>query len=473
VALRLASGLAAHADTEVVPLYVEPTAGVEAEALDVGRRTLERILQQAGVEYPQPRISPRVVLADRPLDGISRAAQEGEFDLVLVGATEEGFVRRLLFGTVPDHLLAGRRGMAVAVMRAARPLDERALALLGALARRWVPQLERADRLVLFERMQEGSRFGFDFAALITLATGIAALGLIQDSPATVIGAMLVAPLMTPIIGAGLALVQGNTVLVSEAARAIAKGLCLAIAIGAVMGYLAQLSGLLPEHQLTGQLEARGAPTVLDLAVAYLSGVAAAYALARPSLSGALPGVAIAAALVPPLATVGIAASQGAWATSRGAALLFGTNLVAIMLGAATVFWSMGVSAGRTAANGGVWLRRAVVGLVLALLALGVWFVSHLPVWVARGHAQPLALTSRLRGALEREVARRPGVNLLALWSSGDEIALELLVRIEPGSPVPADLARHLSALAESHAGHPVRVVVTAVEGDRQVSAPR
>ena len=193
--------------------------------------------------------------------------------------------------------------------------------------------------MTVFERLQTGSRMSKDFMALIMLSTAIAALGLILDSTAVVIGAMLVAPLMTPLLGAGLGLVQGNPPMLRTCFQSIFIGFLAALIIGFVMGCVA-----LPFTGLTGELEARGGASLLDLGVALFSGVAASYCLARPGLSSALAGVAIAAALVPPIATTGIALSFGEFYVAKGAAVLFGTNVVTIVLGAALTFFSHGDS---------------------------------------------------------------------------------------------------------------------------------
>jgi uncharacterized hydrophobic protein (TIGR00271 family) len=449
VSLRLAGGLSASDQAVVTPLYVGADAGDPEEARELGTRQLEAALRAAGISPSQNGVLPQVKLAPSPLAGIGDAVKEVVPDLVLVGATQVGFVRRLLFGAVPDRLLSGPKGTAVAVMRAARPLSERALELIDAIVSRWLPQLDRADRVELFERLQDGSRFGVDFASLIMLSTGIASLGLMQDSAAVVIGAMLVAPLMTPMIGAGLALVQGNTVLVGEAARAIAKGLFLAIFVGVLSGFLGRFTGMLSTAELTDQLVARSAPTGLDLVVAYLSGLAAAYALARPNLSGALPGVAIAAALVPPLGTVGIALSAEAWHVASGAALLFGTNLVAIILGAATVFRAMGVHASRGPATGQVWSKRAVVGLSLALMVLTAWFVVHLPIWVARDGEEHVVLTDHLEEELRSLVEEDPERTLLFAGPARGEADLEVVVSVRGRAPDDGILAGDLSKRAE------------------------
>jgi len=91
-----------------------------------------------------------------------------------------------------------------------------------------VPQLEKESRVKLVDRLQEGSSFNFDFASLILLSTIIAAFGLLDNSAAVVIGAMLVAPLMTPLVGIGFALIQGNERLMKTALRAVVLGFAVA-----------------------------------------------------------------------------------------------------------------------------------------------------------------------------------------------------------------------------------------------------
>ena len=137
---------------------------------------------------------------------------------------------------------------------------------------------------------------------------------------------MLVAPLMTPLLGSGLALVQGNWPLMRDCIRAIAFGFFTALAIGFVVGCIDQ------DTELTNEITSRGEPGLWDMGVAFFSGVAASYCVARPNLSSALAGVAIAAALVPPIAAVGISLSMSEFANAFGAAILFATNVVAIIL---------------------------------------------------------------------------------------------------------------------------------------------
>ncbi len=451
VALRLGAGLARIGE-RVEAVFVEPEIGEDAAA--VGRRRLDAALAEAGVR-PSERFVPRVVLADRPAAGILAAAEGA--DLLVLGATNEGVVERTLFGSIPEQVLRRRAGAAVAVLRGRRPVVRRTWEAVARRLRELVPQLERDDRIALFDRLQTGSSWNVDFMALIGLSATIAALGLLQNSTAVVIGAMLVAPLMTPMIGAGLALVQGNQLLAREAGKAIVRGFLLALGLSVGFGLVVPVDGLSPE------ILARGAPTLIDLGVAFFSGVAAAYALARPNLSGAMAGVAIAAALVPPVASIGISLAHAELENARGAALLFATNLVAIILGSAALFWAMGVKASKESAEGRLWVRRVVLALVLAVVALSIPLTALLLAQLARPRADRLRLTPELVRELEVAIGEPDGyvlVSAVTVARDDGSLALRLLAGGR-GEATPARAA----ALAEVArrvvgAGVPVEVVL-------------
>jgi uncharacterized hydrophobic protein (TIGR00271 family) len=453
VSLRLSEKLAYDDDAVITPLYVEPKAG--AEAKEVGIRQLEKAMDVAGVHRSE-RVVPEVVLADSPTRGIAQCAQKGNFDLILVGASNQGFVSRVLFGSVPERLMAGPDALAVAVIRRAPPIADRAREALRHWVERWIPQLAREDRVALFEKLQNGSKFGIDFFALIGLSTAIASLGLLQNSAAVVIGAMLVAPLMTPMIGAGFGLVQGNVVLVRDASKSILLGFLTAMTIGYLLGLA--FGATIPGRGLTTELLARTQPNALDLVVAYLSGMAAAYALARPGLSGALPGVAIAAALVPPIGTVGISIAQGEYLRGYGAAVLFGTNLVAIVLGAATCFRVIGVVAGGVHGRGRLWARRLFLVLVLTCVVIAFPLGSRLLAKVAseKAHAR-LVVPVQVHSAFEHHIEGIQGMALVAVEpAAGEVLSLEVVVAaLYPPEP---ELAETLAAIASEITKEPVKI---------------
>ena len=362
-ALALGSALVRQCDFELTPLFVERHE--DPLALDVGTKILRKVTERAGLANDD-RIRPQVVVSKDVQGGIARAAEQG-FDLIVIGESRRESARKWLFGTLPGRLAKSEDAPAVGVIRRPQPMRERLAERLTHVLARLVPQLEREERVELFEKLESNSRWNFDFTTLITLATAIAALGLVQDSAAVVIGAMLVAPLMTPILAGGLAVVQGNALLLRSALKAVALGFLSALAVGALVGWCAQ-----PEA-LTAQLQGRAKPPgLLDVWVGLLSGVAAAYCLGRRGLSAALPGVAIAAALVPPIATTGICLTMNEPDGAGNSALLFGTNVVAIVYGAALCFFLTGVRAHR---------GRSYYSIILALGALtigiGLWFVSR------------------------------------------------------------------------------------------------
>ncbi len=427
VSLQLASALAGE---EATAFFVEPAADDVSE--EVGARHLEKVVRRAGVDLSE--ITCKVVLGSRVSDEIRAEAERGRYELILIGASDSRTLRSKLLGTVPDRLLRGSGGLAVGVVRGARLAGRRLKDALGRLLRLSVPQLEREERIALVDEIEGKSRWSFDFALLMALATLIASLGLLANSVAVVIGAMLVAPLMTPLIGGGLAVVQGNWPLWLRSSRAVLLGFFSALGIGLLAGLAARLLGF----GLTSELAARGEPTVLDLGVAFASGIAASYCLARPHLSGALAGVAIAAALVPPIATVGICLALGETATAQGAALLFGTNVVAIVLGAAANFFAAGIR-GRKGGKG-VWSRRLVIVLALACAGLVIPLTSILVGKVTAPRVLERSLS---------DVAEKGGYRLLKLRRS--RRAGSPLVELELAGPAapPGELVDDLKKKAE------------------------
>ncbi len=170
------------------------------------------------------------------------------------------------------------------------------------------------------------------FYLLVVLSTIIAAFGLLANSTAVVIGAMLVAPLIGPIFGIAFGLATADNRLLARSISGEAKGVALAVG-------LSWLIGLLSPHPNFGpEILSRTTPTVYDIAVAVASGLAGAFALVDKRVSPALPGVAISTAIVPPLASAGLCLSAHRYDLAGGALLLFFANLIAIELTAVAYF---------------------------------------------------------------------------------------------------------------------------------------
>ncbi|MFZ5808601.1 MAG: DUF389 domain-containing protein [Chloroflexota bacterium] len=209
--------------------------------------------------------------------------------------------------------------------------------------------LARIAKPVTDERKEEvssglhlASSPNFDYFLLVFLSAVIATLGLLTDSAAVIIGAMLVAPLMSPILGLGLASLTGDSRLFRKAGISLARGAILAILISAFLTWLNRLLPFISLQELPQEILARTHPSPIDLTIALAGGTAAAYALAQPFLSAALPGVAIATALMPPICTVGVGLAFGKWDVAGGAFLLFLTNAITIAFAAMVVFFVLG-----------------------------------------------------------------------------------------------------------------------------------
>lgn len=203
------------------------------------------------------------------------------------------------------------------------------------------------------------------FFVLLVLSTVIAAGGLIANSAAVIIGAMIVAPLMTPMMGAAFGIVTGNGRTIFWAVLTVAVGLIVVIGVAALMAGVA-VGGT----SITAEEMARTSPRLLDLIVALAAGAAGAFAIGREDVSDALPGVAIAVSLVPPLAVVGITLTAGENELAMGALLLFLTNFVAIVLAAVIVMALMGYNAAARALTARGTHRAATIIVVVALLAV-------------------------------------------------------------------------------------------------------
>lgn len=272
------------------------------------------------------------------------------------------------------------------------------------------------------------------FVTLMTFASVIASMGVITDSTAVVIGAMLVAPLMTPLMGTAISVVMGWPNRLVRSASVALIGVGIAILIGVVLGLIAPAS---IDVGGNGQIIARASPTILDLITAVAAGAAGAYGLSRPDVSDALPGVAIAISLVPPLSVVGIAYSQGAWSQGNGALLLFVTNALAIVIVGGITFVFTGVTPIRRVAGNQQRVRTASASLV----ALGALVVGALAINGGEIAANAFRLETVDRTVLEW-TDELPGYSFVEARIDGDRVTAVIL-----GSPIDPPTAEDLHGL--------------------------
>lgn len=186
------------------------------------------------------------------------------------------------------------------------------------------------------ESIRSGALLNFDFLFMNMLATIIACYGLFENSAAVIIGAMIIAMLLNPILGSALALVDSDKDLLKKALITLIGGILGIMVVAFSIGFIHS------EIPLTNEIMARTEPNLFDLIIALAGGAAGAYATVAPRLSGAFVGVAIATALVPPLSSSSILLARGEYHLASGAFLLAFTNIVAIQFAASVVMWFTG-----------------------------------------------------------------------------------------------------------------------------------
>ncbi|HUW77376.1 MAG TPA: DUF389 domain-containing protein [Candidatus Nanopelagicaceae bacterium] len=259
------------------------------------------------------------------------------------------------------------------------------------------------------------------YSVLLSLSIVVAAVGLLQNSIAVVIGAMLIAPLMAPIIGLAASLVMGWR-------RQVMHGLLLVG--GSVIGATAiawAIAKFLPDSGLGLPTEvlARTSPDVRDLLVALAAGAAGAYATIRRDVSVALPGVAVAVALVPPLGAIGVLIARDQPDLARGAAMLFVTNMVGIVLAAAIVFVLSGLVPKHSLRNS---RRRIVITLALVSVPTVVLAVVLTNRFIQSADA---ALRLRLASNAVSDWLG-PGYDLNRIKMTGSTVQVNVSGRVSP-----------------------------------------
>lgn len=242
--------------------------------------------------------------------------------------------------------------------------------------------LERMREALLFDGPTAGRKLT-RFWVLLVLAAVIAAAGIVADSTATVIGAMIVAPLMVPILGTVLSIVTADLPNLARSVAMVAGGALLVVAVGWLLGWVTAVDVVAATN---AQVSGRVHPRLIDLVAALATGAVGAFALVRSDVSDTLPGVAIAISLVPPLAVVGLTLQAGEADEALGAGLLFLTNVGAILLTGLivmalyrvrTVAAADGAAAQRSRRVGSAVVVAAVVVLAVPLAAGSQRFTSE------------------------------------------------------------------------------------------------
>lgn len=249
------------------------------------------------------------------------------------------------------------------------PKDEDALAKTQSVLPLF-DQAHEAEYRDLFVELRKSAQTTSAYMTLMVLSTLLATFGLMANSTSVVIGAMILAPLMAPIISLSMGLARGEGQLTTVSLRTLVAGLLLALFSAMIATWLVDIRFITPE--IAGRLN----PTLLDLGVAVVSGIAGAYAYSKAEVAKTLAGVAIAVALVPPLAVTGIGLGWMDWSVIYGSFLLFITNLVGIAAAAAVTFWVLGFTSFEKARKG-FSASTLFVGLIAIPLAFAFLQMSE------------------------------------------------------------------------------------------------
>ena len=252
---------------------------------------------------------------------------------------------------------------------------------------------------------------------LLPLAAVIASAGVVSDSTATVIGAMIVAPLMTPILGIVLAVVLADGANLRRCVLLVVVGAAAVVGIGWLLGWFVSYPVVAATN---GQVAARVTPRIVDLVAALATGAVGSVALARSDISDTLPGVAIAISLVPPLAVVGLTLESGAPRQSLAAFLLFTTNVAAILASGIVVMAFHRVH--RVFGQGGTAGFRfgGAVAIIAALL-----LVVIVPLWINSDRIDKTAIRESEVQAVAGHWASDAGWSVLGVTARDDQVLIE------------------------------------------------
>ncbi len=341
-------------------------------------------------------------------------------------------------------------------------LEREAARRVHAILRRRSADLSASDRDAVFDQLFfEGTElmpYLGGFATLMVISVIIASLGLVGDSTAVVIGAMLIAPLMTPILALAASLVMAWPSRQLVAALIVLGG----CAVGVAVAWL--VSSVLPAERfvvLPNELLARTNPTLLDLGIGLAAGSAGAYVTVRTKAASALPGVAIAVALVPPVATIGILLQRGEGSLAAHAALLLLTNITTITLSAAVIFRATGLTPTARADR----LRwRIRLGFVTALVA-----VAAVAYPLALGSADLIA-RAREQSTLEGQVDRWLGHSRTQVQDIEVDQTDRFRVSIDVAGPDPPPPAQQLASILAHKLNHVVTLAVRYTPGSEQTA---
>lgn len=273
--------------------------------------------------------------------------------------------------------------------------------------------IKRMRDQLFFEGPERNRRLS-RYWLLLPLAAVIASAGVVSDSTATVIGAMIVAPLMTPILGIVLAVVLADRANLRRCIVLVVVGAAAVVVIGWLLGLFVPYPVVAATNS---QVAARVTPRIVDLVAALATGAVGSVALARSDISDTLPGVAIAISLVPPLAVVGLTLESGAPRQSLAAFVLFVTNVAAILASGIVVMAFHRVHRLFAAAGS---RYGGAVAIIAALL-----LVVIVPLWINSDRIDKTSVRQSEVQAVAERWANEADWSVIGVTATGDQVLIE------------------------------------------------
>ena len=308
--------------------------------------------------------------------------------------------------------------------------------VVGVIRQKSMPaELRRQVSSAIFDGW-DSSEGTLQFAALMSFATAIATFGVEADSTAVVIGAMLIAPLMSPIMALSASILMGLPKRALYSGRRVALGVVIGVGGSFVMALIS------PEFvpiTSNSQVLSRVSPTMLDMLIALAAGAAGGYAMTHPKVGNSLPGVAIAVALAPPLAVVGVSLQAGEFSFAIGALLLFLTNLVGIVVASGVTYILSGYSPWTRLEQSGEQGRKSLV--LVGLAAVLVTFPLAL---IGDDILDELTVSADAEGAVADWLGEETEFSVAQVQVSGSNVDVVIVGPGEP--PNPNDLATDMAA---------------------------
>jgi uncharacterized hydrophobic protein (TIGR00271 family) len=302
------------------------------------------------------------------------------------------------------------------------------------------------DLLRLRKQLLEDADFDLNYAVLVISSCAIATMGLLNNSPAVIIGAMIIAPLMMPLRGVALGALEADIDLIRKSLMTVGGGTAIAIFLSWMLGRLVNL----PISEFGSEILSRTQPNLADLAVAIAAGAISGFAKIRPKLSDALAGTAISVALMPPLCVVGLSLAQNYWVASWGSFLLYFTNFLGIVLACMLVFvW------------GGYYIETQKIGRALGwtfALTGAIAIPLFFSLWTLLREAN---VRSNLKEILKREtITVGQQVNLLsAIEIDWTKQPPEVFLSVEVKQPITSKQVREVEKFLDRRMGRQFTLV--------------